>query len=364
MANSGSRKFSVALIVLISVCYVHNTAQVEEKRLSRSDRCPGLVISQTHCYRTLEVRSLLECGMHCRPDSPCQSVSFDGTMELCYLCNATSGVNCSNMERGVNKNTKYFESEIKCEETGQTMGPDGECVCAEGFRGKPCAPYNGDCKDLYDKGIYTTPGEYTIHPLLSDQPFSVYCKKLTNNNNTRTNVLVRSSDTTSFNRNFSEYQAGFGDLENDHWLGLEKLYQLTNSRSYELRVSCRLENGSNVFMLYQHFQITGSADGYRMLFRQTRDNSTYFLGDCFTPLLGAKFSAYDNDNDENNKVNCAEKHEGGWWFRGENCSTCNPTGPLLKSPNGTREGIDAEAFWTHDLGDAALYVIYMYLIQM
>ena len=32
---------------------------------------------------------------------------------------------------------------IVCEKYGEAPGPGGVCVCAEGFRGDPCAPYIG-----------------------------------------------------------------------------------------------------------------------------------------------------------------------------------------------------------------------------
>ena len=41
-----------------------------------------------------------------------------------------------------------------------------------------------------------------------------------------------------FNRNFVTYKTGFGDLNSDFWLGLDKIYQLTNQKNkwYALQV--------------------------------------------------------------------------------------------------------------------------------
>ncbi|KAK7113287.1 hypothetical protein V1264_012599 [Littorina saxatilis] len=116
-------------------------------------------------------------------------------------------------------------------------------------------------------------------------------------------------------------------------------------------------------MQYQNFRISDEASGYRMYFNQTT-NDTYLLGDCFSALYGAQFSAYDNDNDEDGGVNCAQNHEGGWWFRGGACSTCNPTGPLLQPAGGRRTGVDAEIFWTEDLDDLVPFKMTMFLTSL
>lgn len=141
-----------------------------------------------------------------------------------------------------------------------------------------------------------------------------------------------------------------------------QVHQLTNSKDYELRISARLENGSNFFMQYKQFNVTGVETGYRLYFNQTDFNDTYLLGDCFSDLYGAQFSAFDHDNDEDNSVNCAAKHGGGWWFRGSNCSTCNPTGSLPTSTDELRSGVDTEIFWTRDMGDLAISKLSMFLV--
>ncbi|XP_050406048.1 fibrinogen-like protein A, partial [Patella vulgata] len=50
-------------------------------------------------------------------------------------------------------------------------------------------------------------------------------------------------------RTWQEYKDGFGSLTSDHWLGLDKLYYLTNSRDYTGVFYMRLVNSS----YYQHY---------------------------------------------------------------------------------------------------------------
>nr|KAG5709722.1 hypothetical protein BaRGS_027747 [Batillaria attramentaria] len=52
---------------------------------------------------------------------------------------------------------------------------------------------------------------------------------------------------------------------------------------------------------------------------------------------------------------------GGVWFRGDTCSTCNPTGPLTLPADGLRYGVDNEAFWTVNLGDLVPFKVTIFL---
>ena len=46
----------------------------------------------------------------------------------------------------------------------------------------------------------------------------------------------RAGSTVNFNRNFSDYEQGFGDLTGDFWYGLEELQCLTQRGSWEMRI--------------------------------------------------------------------------------------------------------------------------------
>ena len=63
----------------------------------------------------------------------------------------------------------------------------------------------------------------------------------------------------------------------------------------------------------------------------------HYVGDALTFHNGAKFSAKDQDNDENNVENCATKYESAGWFRNDPCYEANPFGKFLDSR-------DAEAY--------------------
>ena len=68
--------------------------------------------------------------------------------------------------------------------------------------------------------------------------------------------------------------------------------------------------------------------------------------DCLSLHHGVSFSTYDRDNDDDDVINCAARHAGGWWFLKGTCSTlCNPMGQLVASEDGNKTGQHSEAFW-------------------
>nr|KAG5709723.1 hypothetical protein BaRGS_027748 [Batillaria attramentaria] len=217
-----------------------------------------------------------------------------------------------------------------------------------------------DCEEGFEKGSFTSDGVYNIHPLNSELPFPVMCKDKPNNR--RTYIMERKEGTEDFHRNFHSYRDGFGSVSGDHWLGLEKIHLLATSKPYELRVSIQTKDGTNRFQQYEHFVVSNATSGYKLFFNYTVPDT--LLGDCLTPLLGASFSTYDHDQDESVSINCAAKHQGGFWFRGDTCSTCNPTGPLTLPADGLRYGVDNEAFWTVNLGDLAPFRVTMFLVAL
>ncbi|PIK59709.1 Fibrinogen C domain-containing protein 1-A [Apostichopus japonicus] len=94
-----------------------------------------------------------------------------------------------------------------------------KCYCIEGYEGDGyiCESLS-DCQDVYDAG-HRQDGVYTILPTgWPVSPFSVYCKM--ENGGGWTVFQRRSGGSTSFNQNWDAYKEGFGDLNDDFWLGM------------------------------------------------------------------------------------------------------------------------------------------------
>lgn len=117
----------------------------------------------------------------------------------------------------------------------------------------------------------------------------------------------------SFYRNWTDYRDGFGSIEREFWLGLEKIHQITRSGNYELLVVLKDFVGFVKTALYSNFTISSEYDKYRLTYDGFLGGSA---GDSLAPSNGMMFSTPDSDNDINQVVpSCADYYRSGWWFR-------------------------------------------------
>ncbi|XP_067938786.1 fibrinogen C domain-containing protein 1-like isoform X2 [Watersipora subatra] len=170
-------------------------------------------------------------------------------------------------------------------------------------------PKPQDCQELYERGN-RCPGVYQVNPPHTDgEPFPVWCDFIDGRGWT---VFQRRVDgSVDFSKNWTDYQTGFGEIDREHWLGLDKIHALTRSNT-KLFIFLRAANGTTESGIWPTFYINGLADGYRL----TISNDGY-RGSLDSYGLdhhhGMKFSTPDHDQD-NSGGNCAQYWEGGWWF--------------------------------------------------
>ncbi|KAJ8033163.1 Tenascin-N [Holothuria leucospilota] len=62
---------------------------------------------------------------------------------------------------------------------------------------------------------------------------------------------------------WADYKEGFGDPRHETWLGLEKLFYLTNQRTYKLKISLISDNTSHE-ITHSSFRISNENDNYRL----------------------------------------------------------------------------------------------------
>ncbi|XP_034474208.1 ficolin-1-like [Drosophila innubila] len=124
-----------------------------------------------------------------------------------------------------------------------------------------------------------------------------------------------------FQRNWNEYKHGFGDLNSEFFLGLEKTHELTADISQELLVILEDHNGNEAFETYEEFGI-GNGDQQYVLHTLGRANGT--ANDSLSYHRGMQFTTFDVDNDRHFSINCAEKFSGGWWYN--SCQDSKLTG--------------------------------------
>ncbi|XP_078483393.1 microfibril-associated glycoprotein 4-like [Ciona intestinalis] len=230
-----------------------------------------------------------------------------------------------------------------------------------------------NCKQIYDQG-YRDSGTYQVYS--SNQGMlTVYCDMETDGGGWT--VFQRREDgSVNFYRNWKEYRTGFGEPDQEFWMGeeninemnvcnlfiltwrsndsryntgdlfhtprarlrvttyitfvgvqyrassprlrLDNLHYISGEGENELRVN--MTNCANVtkYAKYNSFNVgppptfTLSVHGY---------NGT--AGNSLSLHNGQYFSTYDNDQD-NYRTNCASRDKGAWWYNG--CHNANLNG--------------------------------------
>jgi len=119
----------------------------------------------------------------------------------------------------------------------------------------------------------------------------------------------RKNSQLSFNKNWREYEEGFGDLNKDFWAGLELIHILTQRGQWEMVVDYQFPNMTWSYYHYNQFSVGNASEEYPLTVGG-------FIGvgtDWLTWHNGMKFSTPDNDNDKWYH-NCAASSKSGWWY--------------------------------------------------
>ncbi|XP_058178527.1 fibrinogen-like protein 1 [Anopheles ziemanni] len=120
----------------------------------------------------------------------------------------------------------------------------------------------------------------------------------------------RIDGSVDFFRNWTMYKHGFGDVNGEHWLGLEQLHIMTSSGRHELLVLVEDFEGNSAYALYDEFKIASEEEKYKL----TVGKYSGTVGDSLDYHNGSKFSTFDQDNDADDDNNCAKDFQGAWWF--------------------------------------------------
>ena len=133
----------------------------------------------------------------------------------------------------------------------------------------------------------------------------------------------RIDGTENFYRNWLAYKTGFGKLNGNFWLGLEKIHRITAKDSRPtLRVEVRHKNEKNGYAEYTTFRVSDESDKYRLTVGGYSGNA----GDSLAAHNGMFFSTYDRDNDRL-ASNFVKTYRGAWWHNQCNYSNLNGNYP-------------------------------------
>lgn len=172
-----------------------------------------------------------------------------------------------------------------------------------------------DCQDIQRFGHGTT-GIYTIFPE-GTLGFPVRCDMDTKNGGWT--VIQRRVSDSDFYKTWNEYQIGFGDLNENFWLGNQQIHKLSSQGWYELRVDLVSQDGEAAYAEYNVFLVGDVESGYKL----TVDGYSGNAGSSLSSHSGMKFSTKDKDNDPSGS-HCAQTYTGAWWY--ESCHSSNLNG--------------------------------------
>ena len=117
------------------------------------------------------------------------------------------------------------------------------------------------CAELYNSGK-TISGVYTIDPDGSGA-FDVFCDQTTAGGGW-TVFQKRLDGSVDFYRVWADYKCGFGNLNSEFWLGLEKINRLSNIENNKLRVDLEDWVGGTRYAEYNSFAITDETSNYKL----------------------------------------------------------------------------------------------------
>ena len=103
--------------------------------------------------------------------------------------------------------------------------------------------------------------------------FDVFCDQTTAGGGW-TVFQKRLDGSVDFYLNWSDYKVGFGDLNGEFWLGLDKTHRLTSDDNNMLRVDLEDFKGETRFAQYRRFVVMNENDKYEL-------NLRYNSGDSF-----------------------------------------------------------------------------------
>ena len=182
------------------------------------------------------------------------------------------------------------------------------------------------CQDAMEKG-FTTSGVYTMDLGDGYYLFPVYCD-MTTDGGGWTVFQRRQDGSVDFYRNWTEYQNGFGDLNREFWLGLDKIHRLTETAQL-LRIDLQDFDGSRRYAKYTSFTIANGDMKYALTVGQYSGDA----GDSLDYHNGMNFTTKDNENDLRSSSNCAVQYQGAWWYK--SCYHSNLNGVYINDGSST-----------------------------
>ncbi|XP_047231822.1 angiopoietin-related protein 1a [Girardinichthys multiradiatus] len=179
---------------------------------------------------------------------------------------------------------------------------------------------DGPFKDCFHvrRAGHSNNGMYLLKTDNSDYLIQAWCEHSLDNGGW-TVLQKRKDGSVNFFRNWENYKKGFGNIDGEHWLGLDNIFNLAKQGDYKLMIELEDWTRKKVYAEYSSFYLEPESEGYKLRLGTYQGNA----GDSFSSNNGKQFTTLDRDRDEFSG-NCAHFHKGGWWYNA--CGQTNLNG--------------------------------------
>ena len=113
-----------------------------------------------------------------------------------------------------------------------------------------------------DFKTFLASGVYKINKGTFDKDAMAYCDMVTDRGGWIVIQRNKKSSIVNFNRQWVDYEKGFGDLNTEFWYGLEELHCLTQRGQWEMRVDYQQTNKTWSYLHYNQFSVGSAKDEY------------------------------------------------------------------------------------------------------
>ncbi|XP_075145995.1 ficolin-1-like [Haematobia irritans] len=153
----------------------------------------------------------------------------------------------------------------------------------------------------------------------SKDPFLVECDAKTLNGGWLL-IQRRHDGSENFYRDWIFYKDGFGNIQSEFFIGLDKLHALTNYLGPQELLVVIEEVGVYKYARYSSFAIGNEEELYKL---KSLGQYSGTAGDSLESHINMEFTTRDRDHDKD-VSNCAQRYTGAWWY--DKCHLSNLNG--------------------------------------
>ena len=194
---------------------------------------------------------------------------------------------------------QYYTFRSKCSPANITID---NCCDLTGF------PHNKTPSAVYQMKSCTAPCEMSSFTTTIVTTAAVYCDMTTDGGGWIVIQRNKKGSLVNFNKNWNDYEKGFGNLTTEFWYGLAAIHCLTQRGQWEMRVDYQKYNKTWSYYYYNQFSVGSASEEYPLIIGGFTGVGT----DLFKNHNKHNFSTPDNDNDIY-FGNCASLWKSGWW---------------------------------------------------